>query len=1708
MKKFYSLLILFVLFNVWCGASERSLNSVPGYKTFSGINEVPATNIQVVLTNEFTGEVTITWECIPSTGFLHYILLRNGVQLAVIPSALTYSDILPGYGIYTYCIQAVYTTGPTANACSDVEWPSPTMVWSPAQLAATVLSGTTENVHLSIGNTGLGTLAYEFPNYIDHSGDSPMAYCPASATDADEFISRVQFGTIDNSSGWSGYSDFTSLSTDLARGNTYMVSITIGPPSYTGDISGLWIDFDHSNTFDAGEFFALTGTSPAINTITIPASALSGPTTMRVRTQFNGTLSPCGTTQYGEVEDYTINIMQPTFITSVVPASGFVQPSITNSIYVSFSAVGEFALPGVYTRQLTLNSNDPAHQEVLITAIMTVGAPGYIEGVVTDCITGEPINGVSVFAGYTTTMTNDTGFYSMALQAGNYNLNFSKTGYQTTMNMGVSVSSFNTTTVNSQMCESPYPPACAYASVDLDDSVCTVSWCPPAGPYEVLYDDGTPENYAAWEFAGNRYAVKFTPEGYPATITGAKFFIANGPFGTAVGSSFVALVCKPDAAGMPGQVIDSVPVSVFSTGWLSITGMNATITSGDFFIVMAQSEPAPECPYLGVDETLPTVGKSYSRDLVNGGEWQLSAYQDFMIRAIVSGPGSGNVHQYDLAIIWLGAVNPVTPENGVYTLINNSISTTIFTFGGTTWSAPSQGWYAYGIKAIYLNAQASEFVYTNIVAHKLFADLSINAQLECGSIPAGGAIATLTGIYPPFYSLTDTLSSSGSLTFSHIVQGEYTLSVSYLGYETYTQAVSLYANEVIDTVLLQSRNKPINFKVTNNDLVATWQAPRGILLSQNFESSLFPPSGWQSSTQGIMGWYATTNGGSDSLAIPPHTVYAVVNDELGGAANNGCCDYLITPELDLRGAPDYSLSFNSYFNGLGGQLGFVEMSTDNGTTWNPIFTCYPLGGFWRNQTIDLSAYSGPSGLASVKFAFHANDAGNQASGWAIDDVMVTYGGLQVSGYKVYLDGTEMGQTTGLTWSFDPATFNCQEYQAAVEAIYCTGTSEPATYDFSNGYPYPPANLAADTSITATSGAVKLSWQMPLDCLSNAVGYHIYRNDVFLAQVPVTDTIYWDMNLMPKTYCYDITTVYDLEPYGFPAGSTGESIKTGPACVDIIYGGDLPFFDDFSGGEFDTTLWNPGENWLVDEDSDNPVPAAKFKWDPLMTDYSSALQSTMINISEIDTTISFKIYFDYEIKLEDFAASGNEKLTVEIWNGSDWNVAKEYSNTGSFDWMSEQLDITALAGEQTLMVRFRANGISSDAIHYWAVDNVFIHYAETNLLPPMNLVVNPSGSIGSENHLVWEPPLTGNTVMSYILDDNTVEFSTFYDATGECWLGNEFPVSESGVLQSVSVFMEANSGSAIYSIAIFDQNRDSVYNSAPFTPVFGEWTDVELPFVEFNGPFYVMLHMVVTNKSDYLPLDQNGPNAAACPVWYTDDLLAWLPLTDLGFEPSVAFIRATGITSDKKTSVTFNPRSSITGSATVLPSALVSSPLNVTTGCDVAHSIPISDNSETLQGYDIYRRAYAVFPPGQNTAASGSWTLINPALVVQNEYYDQNLSNFEYNCYEYRVTAVYEAGSSIPSNREWGCIFTNLNPLSTGEVSLYPNPATTFLRIELSGDVRELQVYNSLGIMVTAKNIAGETTVILNTSEYPNGMFTAKFTTLDGESFSRKFVVLR
>lgn len=136
-------------------------------------------------------------------------------------------------------------------------------------------------------------------------------YCSAGGG-MDEFIVNVSVGSISNSSVSTPYTDFSSLSTDMVIGESYPAVITNGNP-YSDDQCGIWVDWNQDFDFaDPGEFYLTFGTpgvGPYSASIVPPDSALLGPTRMRIRIMWTGTLLPCGASQYGEVEDYTINVL-------------------------------------------------------------------------------------------------------------------------------------------------------------------------------------------------------------------------------------------------------------------------------------------------------------------------------------------------------------------------------------------------------------------------------------------------------------------------------------------------------------------------------------------------------------------------------------------------------------------------------------------------------------------------------------------------------------------------------------------------------------------------------------------------------------------------------------------------------------------------------------------------------------------------------------------------------------------------------------------------------------------------------------------------------------------------------------------------------------------------------------------------------------------------------------------------------------------------------------------------------------------------------------------------------------------------------------------------------------------------------------------------------------------------------------------------------
>ena len=138
-------------------------------------------------------------------------------------------------------------------------------------------------------------------------------YCPAAGYVCDEFISRVQLGSIDNSSGCSWYADYTGLSTTLVQGVAHPITVSNGTP-YTGDQCGIWIDWNHDYDFDdPGEEIEVSGTpggGPYTAIIAPPCDGYIGDTRMRIRITYStSVLTPCNNLEYGEVEDYTVSVV-------------------------------------------------------------------------------------------------------------------------------------------------------------------------------------------------------------------------------------------------------------------------------------------------------------------------------------------------------------------------------------------------------------------------------------------------------------------------------------------------------------------------------------------------------------------------------------------------------------------------------------------------------------------------------------------------------------------------------------------------------------------------------------------------------------------------------------------------------------------------------------------------------------------------------------------------------------------------------------------------------------------------------------------------------------------------------------------------------------------------------------------------------------------------------------------------------------------------------------------------------------------------------------------------------------------------------------------------------------------------------------------------------------------------------------------------------
>ncbi len=159
-----------------------------------------------------------------------------------------------------------------------------------------------------IGN-GLFTLK---PDWDAIGQPLPIEYCTAAGESVNyEWIADVSIADFNNSSGSATYSDFTGKTIDASVGSN-AVSLTPGfrSGSYQ-EVWKIWIDLNHDGDFsDADEevFAPASDNGTVSGSFTIPNSAKTGATRLRIAMRYQRAPDVCGTFDYGEVEDYTVRI--------------------------------------------------------------------------------------------------------------------------------------------------------------------------------------------------------------------------------------------------------------------------------------------------------------------------------------------------------------------------------------------------------------------------------------------------------------------------------------------------------------------------------------------------------------------------------------------------------------------------------------------------------------------------------------------------------------------------------------------------------------------------------------------------------------------------------------------------------------------------------------------------------------------------------------------------------------------------------------------------------------------------------------------------------------------------------------------------------------------------------------------------------------------------------------------------------------------------------------------------------------------------------------------------------------------------------------------------------------------------------------------------------------------------------------------------------
>jgi len=197
------------------------------------------------------------------------------------------------------------------------------------RLKAGLAVGDYSNETIVCSTTGLNQVNVQLTN----ATVTAPVFCTPTGDASGYSITLVNLGTLNNISAKpSGYTDYsTTQPTNLKVGNTYQLIVNVNTDGNKQVGAKAWIDWNNGGftsnsgyiSYDLGiatnQINGKTSSCPV--TITVPAGASLGPIRMRVACNYWGANNPCDLNS--EVEDYTLNIINPVITTSASTLAGF-----------------------------------------------------------------------------------------------------------------------------------------------------------------------------------------------------------------------------------------------------------------------------------------------------------------------------------------------------------------------------------------------------------------------------------------------------------------------------------------------------------------------------------------------------------------------------------------------------------------------------------------------------------------------------------------------------------------------------------------------------------------------------------------------------------------------------------------------------------------------------------------------------------------------------------------------------------------------------------------------------------------------------------------------------------------------------------------------------------------------------------------------------------------------------------------------------------------------------------------------------------------------------------------------------------------------------------------------------------------------------------------------------------------------------------------